>query len=99
MKQEFEFNISAIVTSDLDLNSSRSLQQVSQDIMDEVSSDLQVFQKVSEPLMYGCLLLLAFSFLRSARFTVFGHGVSLRALAERAFMSVQSGAVQAKVSP
>ncbi|XP_028254743.1 DC-STAMP domain-containing protein 2 [Parambassis ranga] len=68
MKQEFDFNISAIVTSDLDMNSSRSLQQVSQDIMDEVSSDLQVFQKLSEPLMYGCLVLLALSFLRAVRY-------------------------------
>ncbi|XP_069392839.1 DC-STAMP domain-containing protein 2 isoform X3 [Paralichthys olivaceus] len=42
MKQEFEFNISASVTFDLDANSSKSLQQMSQDVMDEVSSDLQV---------------------------------------------------------
>lgn len=66
MKREFEFNISASVTFDLDADSSRSLQQVSQDIMEEVSSDLQVFQKLSGPLKYGGLVLLACSFLRSA---------------------------------
>ncbi len=65
MKREFDFNISASVTFDLDANSSHSLQQVSQDIMEEVSSKLQVFQKLSEPLAYGGLVLLACSFLRS----------------------------------
>lgn len=65
MKREFDFNISASVTFDLDANSSRSLHQVSQDIMEEVSSELQVFQRLSEPLAYGGLVLLAFSFLRS----------------------------------
>ncbi|XP_071325927.1 DC-STAMP domain-containing protein 2 isoform X2 [Trachinotus anak] len=68
MKREFEFNISASVTFDLDANSSRSLQQVSQDIMEEVSSDLQVFQKLSGPLKYGGLMLLTCSFLRAVRY-------------------------------
>ncbi|XP_042345923.1 DC-STAMP domain-containing protein 2 [Plectropomus leopardus] len=65
MKREFDFNISASVTFDLDTNISRSLQQVSHDIMDEFSSELQVFQKLSEPLVYGGLVLLACSFLRA----------------------------------
>ncbi|XP_056237675.1 DC-STAMP domain-containing protein 2 [Seriola aureovittata] len=68
MKREFEFNISASVTFDLDANSSRSLQQVSQDIMEEVSSDLQVFQSLSGTLKYGGLVLLACSFLRAVRY-------------------------------
>ncbi|XP_034466507.1 DC-STAMP domain-containing protein 2 [Hippoglossus hippoglossus] len=68
MKQEFEFNISASVTFDLDNNSSKSLQQMSQDIMDEVSSDLQVFQKLGGPLKYGGLFLLAISFLRAVQY-------------------------------
>ncbi|XP_069392837.1 DC-STAMP domain-containing protein 2 isoform X2 [Paralichthys olivaceus] len=68
MKQEFEFNISASVTFDLDANSSKSLQQMSQDVMDEVSSDLQVFQKLSEPLKYGGLVLLVLSFLRAVQY-------------------------------
>ncbi|KAM7421750.1 hypothetical protein PAMA_015743 [Pampus argenteus] len=64
MKREFDFNVTASVTFDLDANSSRSLQQVTQDIMEEVSSELQVFQKLSELLAYGGLILLACSFLR-----------------------------------
>jgi len=63
--REFDFNISASVKFDLDTNSSRSLQQVSQDIMKEISSDLQMFQKLSEPLTYLSLVLLACAFLRS----------------------------------
>ncbi|XP_039662136.1 DC-STAMP domain-containing protein 2 [Perca fluviatilis] len=68
MKREFEFNISASVTFDLEANSSVSLQQLSQDIMDEVSSDLQMFQMLSQPLTYAGLLLLAFSFLRAVQY-------------------------------
>lgn len=62
---EFDFNMTASVQVDLDTNSSRSLQQVSQDIMAEISSDLQMFQKLSEPLMYGGLVLLGWAFVRS----------------------------------
>ncbi|KAM7382757.1 hypothetical protein PAMP_002474 [Pampus punctatissimus] len=68
MKREFDFNVTASVTFDLDANSSRSLQQVTQDIMEEVSSELQVFQKLSEPLAYAGLILLACSFLRAVRY-------------------------------
>ncbi|XP_037639479.1 DC-STAMP domain-containing protein 2 [Sebastes umbrosus] len=65
LRREFDFNISASVTYDLDTNSSRSLHQVSQDILAEISSDLQVFQKLIEPLIYGSLLLLVWSYLRA----------------------------------
>ncbi|XP_037532436.1 DC-STAMP domain-containing protein 2, partial [Nematolebias whitei] len=65
---EFDFNMTASVQVDLDTNSSRSLQQVSQDIMAEISSDLQMFQKLSEPLMYGCLVLLGWAFVRAVRY-------------------------------
>ncbi|XP_036929083.1 DC-STAMP domain-containing protein 2 [Acanthopagrus latus] len=68
LKQEFDFNLSALVTFDLDANSSRSLQQVSQDIMEEVSSELQVFQKLSQPLVYSGLVLLAWSFFRAVQY-------------------------------
>ncbi|KAG7233906.1 hypothetical protein INR49_006422 [Caranx melampygus] len=68
LKREFEFNLSASVTFDLDANSSRSLQQVTQDIMEEVSSDLQVFQTLSAPLRYGGIVLLACSYLRAVRY-------------------------------
>ncbi|XP_028984393.1 DC-STAMP domain-containing protein 2 isoform X2 [Betta splendens] len=68
MKREFDFSISASVNFDLDANLSRSLQQMSQEIMEEVSSDLQLFQKVSDPLKYSSLVLLAWSFLRAMRY-------------------------------
>ncbi|XP_068586103.1 DC-STAMP domain-containing protein 2 [Cebidichthys violaceus] len=68
MKREFDFNISASVSFDMDTNSSRSLQQVAQDIMEEVSSELQVFQKLSNPLAYGGLVLLVYSFLKAMRY-------------------------------
>ncbi|KAL6109871.1 dcst2 [Pungitius sinensis] len=68
MKREFDFNISASMTFDLEANSSRSLHQVAQDIMEEVSSDLHVFQKISEALTYGGLVLLVLSFLRAVRY-------------------------------
>lgn len=64
MKREFDFSISASVNFDLDANTSRSLQQMSQEIMEEVSSELQLFQKLSDPLKFGGLVLLAWMFLR-----------------------------------
>ncbi|XP_026173672.2 DC-STAMP domain-containing protein 2 [Mastacembelus armatus] len=66
MKREFDFNISASVNFKLDANMSHSMQQMSQDIMKEVSSELQVFHKLSDPLKYGGLILLTWSFLRAA---------------------------------
>ncbi|KAF3839061.1 hypothetical protein F7725_017778, partial [Dissostichus mawsoni] len=68
MKREFDFNISASVTLELEANSSRSLQQVSQDIMQDVSSELKLFQTLSAPLMYGGFLLLVCGFLRAVRY-------------------------------
>lgn len=65
MKQEFDFNVTVSVTFDLDANISRSLKQVTHDIMEEVSSELQLFKSLNEPLAYGSLVLLACSFLRS----------------------------------
>lgn len=63
--REFEFNMTASLRLDVDANSSRSLQQVSQDIMAEVSSDLQLFQRLGDPLVYGSLVLLGWAFFRS----------------------------------
>ncbi|XP_008302482.1 DC-STAMP domain-containing protein 2 [Stegastes partitus] len=68
LKREFEFNITASVNLEVDANSSRSLQQVSQDIMKELSADLRVFEKLSEPLTYLSLVLLAWSFLRAVHY-------------------------------
>ncbi|XP_029361174.1 DC-STAMP domain-containing protein 2-like [Echeneis naucrates] len=68
MKREFEFNITTSVTFDLEANSSRSLQQVSQDIMEDVSSDLELVQTLSEMLKYGGLVLLSCSLLRAVQY-------------------------------
>ncbi|XP_013883921.1 DC-STAMP domain-containing protein 2 [Austrofundulus limnaeus] len=68
MMQEFEFNMTASVQFHLDANSSRSLQQVSQDIMAEISSDLQLFQRLGEPLMYFSLVLLGWAFFRAVQY-------------------------------
>ncbi|XP_047190893.1 DC-STAMP domain-containing protein 2 isoform X2 [Scophthalmus maximus] len=68
MKREFEFNLSTSATFDLDANSSSSVHQVSQDVMEEVSSDLQLFHTLSQPLKYGGLVLLAWSFLRAVQY-------------------------------
>lgn len=76
MKQEFDFNISVSLTVDLDANSSHSPQQVSQDIMEEVSSELHIFQELSELLAYGGLVLLVYSFLRSGRMAHFNLIIS-----------------------
>ncbi|XP_071370282.1 DC-STAMP domain-containing protein 2 [Centroberyx affinis] len=68
MKREFEFSVSASVTFDLEVNASRSLQQAAQQILREVSSQLQVVQRLSEPLAYGGTVLLAWAFLRAVRY-------------------------------
>ncbi|KAM9861102.1 DC-STAMP domain-containing protein 2 [Aulostomus maculatus] len=65
MKREFDFNISGSVTFDLDASSNKSLQEITHNIMEEVSSDLQFLQMLFEPLKYCSLILLAFSFLRA----------------------------------
>ncbi|KAL0984882.1 hypothetical protein UPYG_G00149900 [Umbra pygmaea] len=63
MKREFEFNISASMHFDMNVNSSLSLQQVSQEIMEEVSSELGRFQEVVGLLAYiGLFLLLLMYF-------------------------------------
>ncbi|XP_068426849.1 DC-STAMP domain-containing protein 2 isoform X1 [Clinocottus analis] len=68
IKAEFDFNLSASANFDLDTNSSRSLDQVAQDIMREVSSQLHVFQMLNEPLTYSGLVLLVWSFLKAVRY-------------------------------
>ncbi|KAM4736455.1 DC-STAMP domain-containing protein 2 [Anableps anableps] len=68
MLQQFDFNITASVQFDLGANSSRTLQQVSQEIMAEISSELEIFKKLSEPLVYGSLILLGWSFLRAVMY-------------------------------
>ncbi|KAM4600387.1 DC-STAMP domain-containing protein 2 [Polymixia lowei] len=68
MKQEFEFNISASVTFDLDMNSSQSLQEVSQEILEEVSLEVARFQSLSGFLGYVGLLILALTYLQAVMY-------------------------------
>lgn len=67
MKQEFDFNISASVSFDLDANSSRSLQEMTQHILEDVSSEVQLLLKLKKLLAYVGLVLLTWSFLRSVQ--------------------------------
>lgn len=66
MKQEFDFDLSASVTFDLEVNSSRSLQQVYQGIMEDLADELHVAQRLTQPLAYVGLLMLALAFFRLA---------------------------------
>lgn len=68
MKREFDFNFSVSVTYDVGANSSRSLQEITQDIMSEVSSQVHVFQQLSKPLAYGGFILLFLSFMRAVQY-------------------------------
>lgn len=67
MKREFDFDLAASVTFDLAADSSRSLQRVYRDIMEDLSAELHVIQKLSQPLAYAGLVMLAFAFLRSGQ--------------------------------
>lgn len=64
MKKEFEFNISASMHFDTNVNSSQSLQQVSQDMMEEVSVELGRFQEVMGLIAYIGLFLLLLMYLQ-----------------------------------
>lgn len=62
MKQEFDFDLSASVIFDLNVNSSRSLQQVYQGIMEDLADELHMAQRLTQPLAYFGLLMLALAF-------------------------------------
>lgn len=66
LKQEFEFDLTATVTFDLEANSSQSLQEVSQHILEELSLELQLLEALSQPLDYICVILLLWSYSRAA---------------------------------
>ncbi|XP_008401321.1 DC-STAMP domain-containing protein 2 [Poecilia reticulata] len=68
MMHEFDFNLSTTVSFDVDANASRTLQQVSQEIMAEISADLQNFQTLTQLLIYTNFLVLGFSFLRAVMY-------------------------------
>lgn len=64
MKREFDFDLVASVTFDLAADSSRSLPRVYRDIIEDLSAELHVVQKLSQPLAYAGLVMLAFAFFR-----------------------------------
>jgi len=64
MKREFEFSVQADVTFDLDMNSSRSLQQASQDLLEHVSLEVRRFQGWGHLLTYLGLLLLGLAYIK-----------------------------------
>lgn len=68
IKQEFDFNFSASVSYELAANSSRSLQEVTQGIMSEVSQQLRVLRVLGTPLAYVSVALLALSFVRAVQY-------------------------------
>lgn len=59
LRKQFEFNITASMHFDMQLNSSQSLQEMSQRIMEEISAEIGLFQKLSGLLSYMGLFLLA----------------------------------------
>ncbi|KAM6968037.1 DC-STAMP domain-containing protein 2 [Aplochiton taeniatus] len=68
MKQEFEFNMTVSVGLEVSSSSSQGLRQVSQRILQEVSSQLQPFHLAKTLLAYGGLLLLGHMVLQAARY-------------------------------
>lgn len=68
MKREFDFNFSASVSYELAANGSRSLQEVTQGIMGEVSQQLRVLRVLGMPLAYVGVALLALSFIRAVQY-------------------------------
>lgn len=68
MRREFRFNFSASVTYELAANHSRSLQEIAQDVMREVSAQTRVFQVLGAPLVYVGFVLLVLSFVRAVQY-------------------------------
>ncbi|XP_036394574.1 DC-STAMP domain-containing protein 2 [Megalops cyprinoides] len=65
LRQEFDFNISASIHFDTQLNSSQSVQQVAQGIMGEVTADLTRVQELMGLLGYVGLFLLLLMYLQA----------------------------------
>ncbi|TRZ03123.1 hypothetical protein DNTS_029904 [Danionella cerebrum] len=65
MKKQFEFNISISHNFDLDLNSSQSMQDAAQEIMEEVSEVLSPLQELKIILAYAGFFLLLFMYLQA----------------------------------
>ncbi|KAM9782569.1 LOW QUALITY PROTEIN: DC-STAMP domain-containing protein 2 [Neosynchiropus ocellatus] len=68
LKKQFEFNVSINVDFDLDADSDRSLHQTAQQILEEISSELQHLRWLSGLLLYGGVVMLFISFLKAASY-------------------------------
>lgn len=64
LRKQFEFNITASMHFDTQLNSSQSLQEMSQRIMEEISEEIGLFQRISGLLSYLSLFLLAYIYIQ-----------------------------------
>lgn len=64
MKKEFEFNMSASVHFEMNLNSSQSVHHMAQKIMEEVSQDQERILDLMGLLTYVGLFLLLFMYLQ-----------------------------------
>ncbi|KAF7708515.1 hypothetical protein HF521_017572 [Silurus meridionalis] len=65
MKREFEFNMSASLHFDMNVNSSQSVHHMVQKIMEEVSQDQERILDLMAPLTYVGLVLLMFMYLQA----------------------------------
>ncbi|KAG5271332.1 hypothetical protein AALO_G00178550 [Alosa alosa] len=68
LRKQFEFNISASMHFDMQLNSSQTLQEMSQRIMEEISEEIGLFQKLSGLLSYAGLFLLVYIYIQAAMY-------------------------------
>lgn len=68
IRRELEFNFSACVAYEVGANSSRSPQEIAQDVMGDVSSRIRVFQQLGKPIAYAGFALLALSVVRAVQY-------------------------------
>lgn len=64
MKKEFEFNISTSINFELLVNSSQSMQDAAQQIMEEVSEELVLLKELKALLTYTGFFMLLFIYLQ-----------------------------------
>ncbi|XP_072289961.1 DC-STAMP domain-containing protein 2 [Eucyclogobius newberryi] len=68
LEEEFAFNLNVSETSALVMNSSQSLQEAAQNILEEVTSELHWLDMFSQPLSYTTLLLLVWAYFSAAHY-------------------------------
>ncbi|XP_053744112.1 DC-STAMP domain-containing protein 2 isoform X2 [Synchiropus splendidus] len=68
LKKQFEFNVSIDVDFDLDADSDHSLHQTTQQILEEISLELQQLRWLSGLLLYGGVIMLFISFLKALNY-------------------------------